>query len=99
MLQNQFVVSTQIWKRMQILHETVIETHKTHLFINIRFLFDLLLSEYLNNKLLKLCELTFSKCSFVRVARWFDFTHFITENGNSQQHIVLYAEISRTPVF
>jgi len=45
---------------MQILHETVIETHKTHLFINIRFLFDLLLSEYLNNKLLKLCELTFS---------------------------------------
>jgi len=34
------------------------------------------------------------KCSFFRVARWFDFTKFITEKKNSQQYVVIYTEIS-----
>jgi len=45
-------------------------------------MFDFLVPEYLDSMLLKLCELILPmspKCSFFRVARWFDFTNFITE--------------------
>jgi len=63
------------------------------------FLFDWLDSGNLNNALLKLCELILqSKWPFVRVARCFDFTNFITENKNSQ-YVVLNTEVSRTVVF
>ena len=36
------------------------------------------------------------KYSFVRNARCFDFTNFITENKDSQQYVVINTEISRT---
>ena len=29
------------------------------------------------------------KCSFFTVARWFEFTNFITEKQNSQKYVVL----------
>ena len=38
------------------------------------------------------------KCSFFRVARWFDFTNFITEKQNPQQYVVLSTEMSCTLV-
>jgi len=46
--------------------------------------------------MIKLCEFILP---FVRVARWFDFTNFITENKNSQQYVVLNTEISGALVF
>ena len=39
------------------------------------------------------------KCSFVRVARWFDFTNFVSEKKNSQLYVVLYTEMSNTLEF
>ena len=39
------------------------------------------------------------KCSFVRLARYFDFTNFITENKDSQQYVVLETERSRALVY
>jgi len=39
------------------------------------------------------------KCSFFRVARWFDFTSFITGKKISQEYVVLYTEMSYTLVF
>jgi len=54
-------------------------------------LFDLPLSENLDNTLLKLCEFIPS----IRVARLFDFTNVITENKNSQQYVVLKTEMIR----
>ena len=36
------------------------------------------------------------KYSFVRNARCFDLTNFITENKDSQQYVVINTEISRT---
>jgi len=39
------------------------------------------------------------KCSFFRVARWFDFTNFIAEKQSSQQYVELSTEMSCTLVF
>jgi len=33
------------------------------------------------------------------IARWFDFTNFITEKIHSQQYVMLYTEMSYTLVF
>ena len=65
-------------------------------FNNIRILFDLLVSEYLNNTLLNLCELI---CSFDSVGQCFDFMNFITENKNSHLHVVLNTEVCGTMAF
>jgi len=47
----------------------------------------------------KAVQINFTKCSFYRVARWFDFNNVITETKRSQQYVVLYAEMSHTLVF
>jgi len=47
----------------------------------------------------QLCELNSPKCVFVKVAWYFDFTNFITENKYSQQYVVLNTELNRTLVF
>jgi len=62
------------------------------------FLFD---SKNLDSMIL---DVRFSspKCSFFRVAQWFDFTNVITEKHyrkTSQQYVVLYKEMSCTLVF
>jgi len=41
-------------------------------------------------------QINYPKCSFLRVAQLFDVTKFITENKNSQQHVVLNTEMSPT---
>ena len=38
-------------------------------------------------------------CSFVRLARYFDFTNFITENKDSLKYVVLKTERSGALVF
>jgi len=60
--------------KMQVLHKmTYSNWNATNaLFISTRFLFDLLVSENLDDTVLKLCE----ECSFVRVARHFDELHY-----------------------
>ena len=40
-----------------------------------------------------------SNCSFVRVARCFDFTNVSAEDKHSQQYVTLNTEMSRTLVF
>ena len=39
------------------------------------------------------------KCSFVRLARYFDFTNFITEKKYSPQYVVLKTERRRALVY
>ena len=40
------------------------------------------------------------KCSFVRVARWYDFTNFIPKNKNAQQYDMLqYSNVSSIGLF
>ena len=41
---------------------------------------------------------TAPKCSFSRVARWFDFANLITEKDNLHQFVVLYTEMSYTGI-
>jgi len=40
-----------------------------------------------------------AKCSFVGVARCFDFSNFIPENKKSQQYVLLNVDMRRTLVF
>ena len=49
--------------------------------VNIKFLSDFLVPENLGSTLLDM-QINSSKCSFFRVAQWFDFTNFITEKQN-----------------
>ena len=65
----------------------------TTICINISLSFDLLISENLDDMLLKLYELIL-RCSFVRVAQCFDFINFVTENRDSQQFVLLDIEMS-----
>jgi len=48
-------------------------------FISLKFLFDLLVPENLDSTFVKALQINSPKCSFFKVARWFDFTNFITE--------------------
>ena len=66
--------------------------------VNIKVLFDFLVPENLDSTLQEV-QIISPKCSFFRVAQWFDFTNFITEKQNSQQYVVLYTKISCTLVF
>ena len=63
--------------------------------VYIKFLFDFLVPENLDSTLLDV-QIISPKCSFFRLAQWFDLTNFITEKQNSQQYVVLYTEISWT---
>jgi len=66
--------------------------------VNIKFLFDLADLKNLDSALLKLCQLISPKCSFFKVARWFDFTNFIKEK-KIHSNMLLYTEVSCTLVF
>ena len=46
--------------------------------VNIKVLFDFLVPENLDSTLQEV-QIISPKCSFFRVAQWFDFTNFITE--------------------
>jgi len=47
----------------------------------------------------KAVRISSPKYLFLSVARWFDFTNFITENKHSQKYGVLNTEMSHTLVF
>jgi len=66
--------------------------------VNITFLFEFLIPENLDSTLLDV-RMNSPKCSFFRVAQWFDFTNFIAEKQNLQQYVVLYTDMSCSLVF
>jgi len=47
-----------------------------------KFLFDLLVPENLDSTFVKAVQINSPKCSFFKIARWYDFTNFITEKKN-----------------
>ena len=69
----------------------------TTVIVGIKFLFDFL-SPKPGKYVVKAVRINSPKCSFFRVPRWFDCTNFITEK-KIHSSVVLYTEMSYTPVF
>ena len=70
---------------MQVLHKIIYSDWNiaTALLISIRFLFDVLVFTKSGQYVVKAVQINSSKCSFVRVAWFFNIANFIMENNSS----------------